>query len=241
VDLGVDPGRDGIPGTPDDLRLRDVVEQLATKGIVMIAVYDSATWLQNKAMLDLAIQGFEFMARRTGGLTKPIRSAKEVPKAIASGVRESYLSKPGLRVPPTYQAWVSVSPPAKAGGSNAQFDFALSLRPPDGTPDGIYRFPVRAVHDGRAGGGEIGRTWITIRIGLANYAWRWPLLFAYLFLTSLLLARRLGREARRAIRYERNGQFWVLLWRLSAALLTVSVGYLIWALAPGTLPDVPGR
>jgi hypothetical protein len=234
--LGVDPGRDGIPGTPDDLRLRDVVEDVARRRIAIIAVYDTATWLQNKAMLGLAIRGFDFMAQRTGGLTKPIRSAREIPEVIKAGVRETYLPKPGLLVPPAYQAWVGVSAPIKRA-RGTQFDFGVRLRPPDGTPDGIYRFPLTAAHGGTAGGGEIGRTWMTIRIGLLNYSWRWPLLFAYLIPLCFLLGRVIG-ERRVPVRYERNGQFWVLLLRLGGIVFAVILLYIIWKYAPGAAPSL---
>src|SRR5205807_2562115 len=47
--LGIDPGRDGVPGTSDDLRYRDVVRQLVAAKITVIGIYDRGPWYNRKA------------------------------------------------------------------------------------------------------------------------------------------------------------------------------------------------
>lgn len=229
--LGIDPGRDGIPNTADDLRLKGVVSQLARKKIAIIAVYDTARGPVNKAMLGDATQGFKFMARETDGLTKPVKSAKEIPQVIKAGLRGKYHPKPGVVVPPDYHSWVTISDPHKADKTGHHYTFDISLQPSSGTPSGIYIFPLTAVHPG---GGEIGKSTVIVRIGIWNYPWRWILIPAYLsFLTALALLAFIIRQTAR--RYMWNRQGWALLWRLLVVGLLLYGLYLIWVYAPGTV------
>lgn len=240
TNFGIDPGRDGISGTKDDLFLRPVVGQLTADGIAVIAVYDSGGWFSKKDLMEEAIKGFQFMAIETKGLSIPLRSAGSVADAIKVGVRDSYRPSPGIVVPAEYRTWVEAGEVRRIGNSYRQFEFDVGLSPPAGVTDGIYRFPLIAVQGGKASGGEIGHTWVTIRIGLVNYSWRWPLMLASLFLALLLLLARLiwGRK-HGAIRYERNGQFWAALWRLAAVALVFAGLYAIWKYAPGAISDPP--
>jgi hypothetical protein len=234
--LGVDPGRDGVVGTPDDLFLRPVVEQLAIRQISILAIYDTSRGLSNKAMLDEAIVGFEYMANRTGGLTKPIRAASEVAGAIRAGVRDAFRLSPAVRVPPEYRDWVGASNAARQGASYEQFLIPVALRPPQDVPDGIYRFPLQVVYAGEPAGAEIGRTMVIIRIGFRNWDWRWPALAAYAALSLALLMARVLRGPQEAARYLWNGQVWGLLWRIVLPILLLCGAYGIWRWAPGGLP-----
>lgn len=237
-EFGIDPGRDGVPGTADDLRLRDVVEQVAAKGIKIIAVHDSPGWFSSKPYIAEAIRGFEFMATETGGLAVPIRSADQVPHAIQAGVREAYRPIPRIAVPGDYESWVGVSRRAGSRSADRLFGFGVTLQLPEGTPAGIYRFPLRAVFDS-PGGGEIGGSWVTIRTGLWNYPWRLPLLFAFLLSLAPAYAWRWARAGRDSIRYLHNRQFLVALSGLAQIAVLALIACLIWAYAPGTLPP-PG-
>lgn len=234
--LGVDPGRDGVVGTPDDLFLRPVVEQLAARQISILAIYDTSRWLSNKAMLGEALVGFEYMATRTGGLTKPIRAASEVAGAIRAGVRDAFRLSPAVQVPAEYREWVAASPAARQGSSHERFLIPVVLRPPGDVPDGIYRFPLQVVYAGEPDGVEIGRTLVTIRIGLRNWDWRRPALAAYALLLLVLLIVRALRDPQGAARYLWNGQAWVLLWRIALPILLLCGAYGIWRWAPGGLP-----
>lgn len=223
-DLGIDPGRDGVPGTSDDLRLAEVVKQLARQQISVLAIYDTSP----KELLDEARRGFEFMAQQTGGLAKPIEAATEVAQAIRAGVREKSLPAPIVLPPPGYRSWVDLGAPRKGADGTRHFEFNVTLHPPEGTPDGVYRFPLRAV-SGSPDGKEIGTTWVTVRLGIVH--WRWPWLWVYLF-ALLWLLRRTLRGRRIPVRYEQNGQLWVLLWRVGVLLLSLSLIPIIWVYIP---------
>ena len=234
--LGMDPGRDGVAGTPDDLFLRPVVEQLAARQISILAIYDTSRGPTNKAMLDEAIIGFQYIANRTGGLTKPIRAASEVAGAIRAGIRDAFRLSPAVRVPPKYGKWVTASNAARQGPSHEQFLIPVALRPPQDVPDGIYRFPLQVVYAGEPAGGEIGHTMVTIRIGFRNWDWRWPGLAAYTALLLALLMTRVLRGPREAARSLWNGQMWVLFWRFALPILLLCGAYGVWRWAPGGLP-----
>lgn len=233
-DYGIDPGRDGIPGTADDLHLKDVVAQIAGEKIAVIAVYDKGGWFSPKPEMEDAIKGFTYMASETGGMSIPVRSASDIPEAIKAGVREGYRHPPGLYVPTEYQQWVTASDPKKRDDTNRRYDFAVTLSLPDNTPEGVYRFPLVAMHGGTASGGEIGRTWVTIRVGLTNYEWRWPVLLVYLLLLPLMsfvLIRLRGRG--KPVRYMRNSQRWSIGWRVLLLAVLISLPYVIWTRFPG--------
>jgi hypothetical protein len=223
--FGVDPGRDGIPGTPDDLRLMDVVEQLARKQITIIPVYDT-TRGPTKALLSDAIRGFAMMAKETGGLTMPVGSASDIPEAIAAGVREAYRPIPIILIPQKFSAWVNVSDARKMSSTHAKFSFDVSLLPPAGTDDGVYRFPLTAVYPSAGGGGVIGQTDVTIRLGLVNYPWRRLLFSLYgFFLVALFGAKLIFSYRQKICRYEHNGQYRAVMWRILVAAFVFLIVY----------------
>jgi len=229
-DYGIDPGRDGNPGTPDDLRLGDVVTELARKGITIIPLYDSTRGPANKVLWKDAVKGFAFMAKHSGGLMKPVSSASEAPRAIAAGIREVYRPKPAVLVPEAYRSWATVSDAKATSYTYRTFAFDVALHPPTGTTSGVYSFPLTAVYAGIEGDGEIGRTDVTIRIGVANYPWR-RLLFPFygLFLVAFFGPRVVSWVRQKITRYEHNGLYWAVLWRVVAAVLLFLVIYRLWA------------
>ena len=97
---------------------------------------------------------------------------------------------------------------------------------------------------------SFGRTWVTVRMGLASYARRRVLVLLYLLLLLALLARWTYRATvGQAIRYDRNGRYWAVGWRLAIVGLLVPIEFLLigtgalfqalafpWMRAPGTLP-----
>lgn len=234
-----DPGRDGLLGTSDDLRLSDVAAQLARDSIKVIALYDSTTGTPDKSALAEAMRDFALVAQATDGITKPVNSASEVPAAIKAALREEYRPVPGLMVADQFQSWVSVSAAKPADSKRLQYSFDVELRVASGTPSGIYRFPLTAVHGGAAEGGEIGRCMVTIRVGLANYEWRRILLPLYVLFLLLLLARRLGKREGRwnAASLYAGRPLLSALGRLLVVLLLIAGFYAIWRWSPGTIPS----
>src|SRR5437667_6826999 len=84
---------------------------------------------------------------------------------------------------------------------------------------------------------SFGRTWVTVRMGLASYARRRVLVLLYLLLLLALLARWTYRATvGQAIRYDRNGRYWAVGWRLAIVGLLVPGARVLWMRAPGTLP-----
>lgn len=242
VDYGVDPGRDGIEGTSDDLFLRPVIQQLKQDSITVISVYDKGGWFKGKPETKNALKGFKFMAQETGGICIPVRSSSDVPEAIKAGIREAYRPPPAIFVPAEYKEWVITDGVTRKGASGRRFKSPITLRPPDGTTDGIYQFPILAMHGGELAGGEIGRTSVMIRIGLANYDWRWLFLWLYLLLLFLLilwkiLKRRVAGET--AVRFFRNFPYLRLGWRILRVVILVVILYLILRHVPGSIPSTP--
>jgi hypothetical protein len=240
---GIDPGRDGTPGTADDLRFRDVVRQLAEDRISVLAVYDETRGPRNKSAVDDAIKGFEYLARETGGVAKPVKAARDIPSAIKLGLREAYRRRPALMVPDEWRGWVTVSEPRPIGPAGRRFEFDVTIAPPAGAVDAIHRFPLLAVEAGRERAGEIGRTDVTVRIGLVNYAWERLLPLLPLLLLLLLLLRLVAGSARRPgfVRYQRNGQFArVGAWAMVAVVLVAS-SYLLGRHADDTFRALVGR
>ncbi len=243
VNYGIDPGRDGLEGTGDDLFLRPVIQQLKRDSLVVISVYDKGGWFKGKPETKNALKGFKFMAEQTGGICIPVRSSSDVPEAIKAGIREAFRPPPAIFVPKKYKAWVTTDGVRRIGASARRFKSPITLLPPDDTPNGVYQFPVLAMHGGKVGSGEIGHTWVIIRIGLANYNWRRLLLWLYpllllLLLLLVILRRRLAGES--IIRYVLNYPYLRLVWRIFLRIvILLAVFYLILKFVPGPIKSLP--
>lgn len=238
TDYGIDPGRDRRKGTPDDLYLKDVVAQLAQDGISVITVYDRGPWYHRKPNMDDAVKGFNYMAAQTKGMSIPVGSSGDVPDAIKAGVRGTRRAPPAVFVPAAVREWVDIDPARSKDESHRHFAFRSRIHPPRGTPAGVYRFPLIAMHGGKIAGGEIGRTWVTVRIGVAGINWRFVILFfPLLALLIYALWRRINR-GQSADRYMENGLWATLLLKVSLFLLLILVVPL---LARKFVPEPPVR
>lgn len=241
-DYGIDPGRDGIAGTADDLFLRDVVTQLAADGITVMTVYDRGPWYDRKPDMDDAIKGFEYMAAETGGFSVPVSSADKVPRAIKAGVSAIKRTPPGVFVPVAYREWATVLGPLARDESGRKYQFPVDLHPPHGTPDGIYRFPLVAMHAGRIEGGEVGRTMVTVRIGLGNLDWRWSAFLLYPLFGAIFVWLMVSHRSGERLYGNR-----IALKMLARALLlamVIALPVLVWKLIPepgaASVPVGPG-
>jgi hypothetical protein len=215
---GVDPGRDGQPGTADDLRFRDVVRQLRDDGIVVVANYDPED--------ELASKGFEYLAAQTGGVAVPVFRASDVPAAILSGLEGATSPRPDLSAPARFAQWLQVATGDASGGGAPGAHYQVTLTVPAGTPAGRYAFPIavrlsvgeRSVHIGSI------EVQISTTMG-AHYLWRW------LLLPLALLARALrGRSRLRpASRLHLRGGAWrPALLRLATLAMLASLLWLAW-------------
>jgi len=241
VATGVDAGRDGVPGTADDLRFAQVMEQLRSAEITVLAIVDETKrgtlWSPPSPFVNETVRAFEYMAAQTGGLMTPVSGADEIPAAVEGALRETFRPRPALQVPPEWAPWVRMSGAHPTEGESV-FDFDVVLQPPSETEYGVYRFPLIATQGGDIGGGEIGFTGVTLRLGWWNYPWRPILVLLYLValpLTFLAWAAGQGNIARR-IPYYGHWAIVRLTGRMLALSLVVVGFYLVWTETPGTLP-----
>jgi len=233
VDFGVDPGRDGVVGTADDLRFADVVEALATDSIVGIAVYDGS---KKKRFVAETRRGFDHLAARTGGVSLPIKGAREVVDIVQLGLSKILEPTPRLAVPSSYAEWVRADSFARVKDSTNGFAAPVGLQPPPGVCNGIFRFPLTVVRAGNHAADTVGQVWVTVRLGALNLPWRGPLLVLFVVPLVLWFLRRLARGPSALIRYEQNHRQWRLLGR-AASLVTLSACCVaIWRYAPGNVP-----
>lgn len=233
MDLGIDPGRDGVPGTQDDLRFADVVESLAADSIVVLAVYDGT---KKKPLRAETRKGFDYLAARTGGVSLPIKQSQEVVEIVQLGLQRVLQPAPRLSVPRAFTDWVTATSFERIDSTSNVFVSPASVGAPAGTCAGIYRFPLTVVRGGQAGTDTVGHVWITARVGLMHLPWRVPLLVLF---TLLLLGWQVLRTfgpAPLLVRYEQNHPLIGLLARMTLAGLVVGAGVAVWRYAPGTIP-----
>lgn len=239
-DFGVDPGRDGIPGTADDLRFRDVVRQLVDAKITVIGIYDRGPWYNRKELGTETKMGFEFVAKETGGLAVPVTAADQVEGAIRQGLSEVRPSVPVVSIPEAYATWLAVSASEAVDKSDLHYHFDVSISPPKGTPAGIYDMPLRVLAGDAAGAGEIGRSAVRVRIGWLNYAWRWPFIILLLLLLTMAswqgLRRRGGLMPTGGRMLGRRAEVG-LLWRWALILGVIALIVVVAAI----LPDAPAQ
>lgn len=143
---GVDPGRDNIAGTADDLDFETTVQQLADAGITVMPVH-SAFGVEG-------IISFEYMASQTGGTAYVLGSVGNLPELVAAAVAEatSHVNRMSLRLASPYETWLAYTPPEILdvdAGELATFQ-PLTFTVPPGTPPGLYEFDLIVDGDGAA-------------------------------------------------------------------------------------------
>lgn len=155
----LDPGRDGVPGSSDDLDLQTVLDQMRGHRTTLLYVV-SGGGSTSQANL---VQYWRQWARRTntGGDALSLANAAALPAAIQNLITSASrrISRLELKtVPASYQGWLTVSPPAytdidvPATGMSVRFD--VVIRVPDGTRPGSHSFEVKAIGDGAVYGGQ---------------------------------------------------------------------------------------
>ena len=147
-----DPGRDGVPGTADDLDFQTVLEELTEKGITLLHVVSGG---------DAGITGADLLPYwqtwsgfTPGGQAVLLDGATNLPQVVLDLVTGAAREIDGLylEADPGYQSWLTATPPVytdldiPAGGFSPLFEVVFTV-PPD-MPASIYHFQVRAVADG---------------------------------------------------------------------------------------------
>jgi hypothetical protein len=88
------------------------------------------------------------------------------------------------------------------------------------------------MHGGKTGGGEIGRTWVTVRVGRIGFNWRLLILWIPL-LVLLLWALRRRLRGNEAVRYVYNGLWAKLLLNVVIILVAaVVIPFALWRFIP---------
>jgi len=155
----LDPGRDGTPGTADDLDFQTVLSGMNSDQVTLLQVVsgcateDCGTGLTT----DKLVTYWQNWAGRTGagGDAVKLAAAGDLPAVI-----QSLVTGAGRRIslltlqadPPSYQPWLTVTPPSythlTVPPEGLTVSFSVRICVPSGTPPGTYSFSINAVGDG---------------------------------------------------------------------------------------------
>jgi hypothetical protein len=227
---GVDPGRDGIPGTDDDLRFAEVVRDLAVDRTVVLSYY----YVPGD---DRARKGFEFLAAQTGGAAIPVRDVKQLPAAIVAGLSEQSFALPQIVVPPEFTDWVNVATGKRSRrGELREYLYTIRVGVPRRAASGIRRLLLTAGYEEANRRVEIGGTRVTLLTGLRYHpVWR-GLLVVVAFLVVLAWRRRLMRGS---FRFLHSGHVTRLGLRAAGLAVYVFLIYLGWRYLEGAQTLLP--
>ncbi len=161
---GIDPGRDAIAGTEDDLVMANVLATMAAQNITLIVLYSGSSGYFSQ---------WNTYAEATGGKAFQILSNGTIPGGIniaeyITGIIQAQtmiINDLTLEVcTPGYEGWLSSVSPASYTDVNlaAPFTgtFEATYEVPAGTADGVYEFDVCLIGDGA----EYGRQHVTITV-----------------------------------------------------------------------------
>ena len=138
---GVDPGRDAIAGTSDDLPWADVIADLKAADISVIVV-DSGGWDDCP---------WQYAADETGGILSDLSSTATLAGEIVELIGDitSTISELTLEVSEGYEDWFEWEPEAHydvGGGETVEFNVSITI--PEETPDGTYFICLKVIGDG---------------------------------------------------------------------------------------------
>lgn len=233
TDFGIDPGRDRLVGTADDLQFEKVARQLAGDRITVISIYDRGDPAEPKPLAEETLKGFHFLAAVTGGLMKTLGNASEVADAIRNALVELPPPTPRVAVAEAYREWVDVVPEPQAENSQGWQRFRVSVHPPLGAAGGIYRIPLTVSAGESAKAFQVGESVLIVRLGWLNFPWFWPVLIGVAVGLLLLALLTLGWR-RQEPRLAATHQVWNLLWRIAVVLLILAVPAAVVLYLPAT-------
>jgi hypothetical protein len=147
---GVDPGRDAVTLTADDLDLQTVLSEMATNGVTLLELHGYSVDLEY----------WEYWTSLTGGALYQLGSAEEIPQAIDSLIKEeaTHISSLTLEVTtPGYESWLtSVNPSSYADITlPATRTFNVVITVPSGITPGTHIFNIGAIGDGASYGDHV--------------------------------------------------------------------------------------
>lgn len=148
-----DPGRDGVPGSADDLDLQSVLAAFSASRATLLFVVSGGGSTSQANLTQYWRQWARWNG--AGGDALALAAASGLPAAIqdlVSGASRR-ISRLELRAfPAEYQAWLTSTPPAftdlEVPPAGLNLSFTARFTVPPGTAPGTYRFAVKAVGDG---------------------------------------------------------------------------------------------
>ena len=166
---GVDPGRDALTGTADDLAWADVIAQLKAAGIEVIIADSGGAFSCDGPWL--------YAMNETGGAFVSIDSTDEIPEKVIASV-ENLSGRVDVTLMPQagFEAWVNWTPDSYSGvGINATLYFAVNITVPNGTMPGVYSFVIKIV------GGNVTLANQTVLINVTEKAAQKPVLISEIY------------------------------------------------------------
>lgn len=150
----LDPGRDGVPGTSDDLDFQIELATLVDRDITLLSVVTPAFGYPAPTQMDL-VTYWNFWAAPGGGKSVPLWNAGDLPNLIRDIVEDTIvgvIKRLTLETEPEFFSSWMVFDPAEINDIEIPMDGALSFlgrveAPPDAAA-GIYEFRIIAVGDG---------------------------------------------------------------------------------------------
>lgn len=136
---GTDLGRDGLPGTEDDLDLQEVLAEMAANNIVLLACQTNGNYGNY----------WSYWAGLTGGKmynTNSSNLASEVVKAITDSLTATDIENLTLVPSVGGEEWIyKVTPESYSGKTNTVVPFEIFIKVPLGTKKGLYTYTLDAI------------------------------------------------------------------------------------------------
>lgn len=149
----LDPGRDGVPGTEDDLDFQTELRALNDHDVTLLVAVTSSTFPQPDQR-DLVVYWNQW-TDMTGGRAVPLWNAGDLPQVIRDLVQGTVTHINRLAVyadPEWFDAWVLVDPveitDIRIPPAGRVFPFYGRVMVPYDASPGTYRFMLRAIGDG---------------------------------------------------------------------------------------------
>jgi hypothetical protein len=186
VDHEVDPGRDGLLGTTDDLRMPPVVQQLTANKIQVVGIFARS--------LPAVSEMFRAISKGTGGKALPLESASETSSLLKAAILDSLRPVVNISAHGPLQGWVkSVTPYVN---ESKESSYSVEIEPADDAPPGLYRIPLSVSVSSKAQDQPfVGSAEAVVVVGWFNHPFVpfAPLLTLLSFLAYLFVRSRFGR------------------------------------------------
>jgi hypothetical protein len=149
---GVDPGRDAVAGTADDLEILDVLNGMNASGLTLISLFSGGSPALWDCFASLTgPDGAAFQINSDGTIPGGVDIADYIAGLITEAISHIDVLTLGVCEPMYADGLVSVSPASYTDidlDVAQDFPFDIEICVPEGTPDGEYCFDVCALGDG---------------------------------------------------------------------------------------------